>query len=194
MLRILAIATLVATPALAQTQMTPAQAAQMTQNMPMSGQMSMTGPGGAPVSEPGQGAFATIAEIVQVLNADPETDWSKVNIAGLREHLRDMDVVMIDTKATAEDVAGGQKFTVTGAADVFPSAQRMAVAHAKTMEGVNDWHYAVNLISNGVEITVTVPSGDTAKLKGLGFYGMLAAGMHHQTHHWMMATGVNPHT
>ncbi len=41
--------------------------------------------------EPGQGAFATIAEIVALLTSDPKTDWSKVDIAGLREHLIDMD-------------------------------------------------------------------------------------------------------
>ena len=33
---------------------------------------------------PGQDAFGTIQEIVQILEADPNTDWSKVNIAALR--------------------------------------------------------------------------------------------------------------
>jgi len=36
---------------------------------------------------------------------------------------------------------------------------------------------------------VIVPEADLARLEGLGFYGLLAAGMHHQPHHWMMATG-----
>jgi hypothetical protein len=30
--------------------------------------------------QPGQGAFAAIQEIVEILEADPTTDWSKVNI------------------------------------------------------------------------------------------------------------------
>ena len=30
--------------------------------------------------EPGQAAFAAIQEIVALLDADPSTDWSKVNI------------------------------------------------------------------------------------------------------------------
>ena len=42
---------------------------------------------------PGQEAFGTIQEIVRMLEADPATDWSKVNIGALREHLIDMDEV-----------------------------------------------------------------------------------------------------
>ena len=39
---------------------------------------------------PGQDAFGAIQETVSLLEADPATDWSKVNIAALREHLIDM--------------------------------------------------------------------------------------------------------
>jgi uncharacterized protein (DUF1786 family) len=42
---------------------------------------------------PGQEVFGTIGEIVRILEADPATDWSKVNINPLREHLIDMDEV-----------------------------------------------------------------------------------------------------
>ena len=35
----------------------------------------------------GQDAFAAIQEIVEILAADPKTDWSKVNIDALRQHL-----------------------------------------------------------------------------------------------------------
>ncbi|MCP6769380.1 hypothetical protein NL529_31490, partial [Klebsiella pneumoniae] len=44
-------------------------------------------------THPGQEAFGTIQEIVRILEADPATDWSKVNIGALREHLIDMDEV-----------------------------------------------------------------------------------------------------
>jgi len=143
--------------------------------------------------EPGQGAFAAIAEIVAALEADPTTDWSKVNIAGLREHLRDMDMVMIDSHATAAAVAGGMQFTITGTPDTAASIRRMVLAHAKVMQGVDEWTYQATSISDGATLIVTVPNGDLARLKGLGFYGMLTSGMHHQAHHWMMAIGENPH-
>ena len=44
---------------------------------------------------PGQEAFGTIQEIVRMLEADPSTDWAKVNIAALREHLIDMNEVTL---------------------------------------------------------------------------------------------------
>ena len=166
----------------------------MHDGMNMNGTIAQpAGVGGSPLSEPGQSTFAAIAEVVNTLQADPDTDWSTVNIGALREHLRDMDVVTIDSRTVTESVDGGLKFTVTGGETVSPSIKRMAQAHADVMDGVNGWNYAVDLIDDGAIMTVTVPETDLAKLKGLGFYGIMASGMHHQPHHWMMATGGNPH-
>jgi len=39
---------------------------------------------GAKLSEPGQGAFAALSEVVRVLEADPDTDWAQVDLTGLR--------------------------------------------------------------------------------------------------------------
>lgn len=149
--------------------------------------------GNALITEPGQGAFAAIGEIVAALEADPETDWTKVDITALRAHLRDMALVTVSGDVTQEKVSGGLKFTITGAANVAPSIQRMVIAHSAVMQGVNDWHYDAAEIPDGAIVTVTVPASDTTKLYALGFFGMLTAGMHHQTHHWMIATGDDPH-
>ena len=62
---------------------------------------------------PGQEAFGTIQEIVRILEADPTTDWSKVNIASLREHLIDMDEVTMRAVATERPLSGVQ-IMVTG--------------------------------------------------------------------------------
>ena len=48
---------------------------------------------------PGQDAFGAIQEVVQILDADPTTDWSKVNISALREHLIDMNEVTLHAAA-----------------------------------------------------------------------------------------------
>ncbi len=151
------------------------------------------GVGGSPLSEPGQSAFAAIAEVVAVLKADPNTDWSKVNIDALRNHLRDMDIVTIDSTVVSTEVEGGLRFDVTGAGEVTNAIRRMATAHAGMMDGVDGWAYTTEDIAGGAAMTVIVPEGDLAKLKGLGFYGIMASGMHHQPHHWMMATGGHPH-
>lgn len=146
-----------------------------------------------PVSEPGQGAFAAIAEIVALLESDPDTNWKIVDIAALREHLRDMDVVSIDAVAVAKEIDGGMQFTVTGATDVSPSIRRMTLAHATVMGEINDWDYTARKIDGGALVTVIVPPHDLAKIKALGFFGIMASGSHHQTHHWMIASGQNPH-
>ncbi len=147
------------------------------------------GVGGSPLSEPGQSAFAAIAEVVATLEADPNTDWTSVDINALREHLRDMDVVTIWSKTVTEPVEGGLRFVVTGSAEVAPSIERMVLGHASVMDGVDGWGYTGEPVEGGAALTVTVPEPDMAKLSGLGFYGLLASGMHHQPHHWMMATG-----
>ena len=56
---------------------------------------------------PGQEAFGTIQEIVRILEADPTTDWSKVNIAALREHLIDMEEVTMRVVTTERQVRAG---------------------------------------------------------------------------------------
>jgi hypothetical protein len=170
-----------------------APAAAQTTTMDHSQHMAMGGMAMAPVSEPGQGAFAAIAEIVAALEADPATDWSAVDIDALRAHLVDMDLVTTRATATAEETDGGMRFTVTGAGDVAGAVQRMVLAHAAIMDGVNGWHLAAQEVAGGAVLEVLVPEADRAKLRGLGFFGVLALGMHHQAHHWMMATGTNPH-
>ncbi len=187
--------TMMATPSLAQMAHTDGKT---HSSMAMAGmadraQGGAQGVGGSPLSEPGQSAFAAIAEVVAALRADPETDWSKVNIDALRDHLRDMDIVTIDSATITTEVKGGLRFAVTGAGDVADAIRRMATAHAGMMDGVDGWTYTTEEIAGGAALTVIVPEADLAKLKGLGFYGIMASGMHHQPHHWAIATGRNPH-
>ena len=141
----------------------------------------------------GQGAFAAIQEIVAILDADPKTDWSKVDIETLRQHLIDMDAVTLRAESKSEPVDGGLRFVVTGAGPVRDSIRRMVVAHAATMNGVNGWRMSATEIDDGATLTVIVPPVDTAKLSALGFIGVLTRGMHHQMHHLMLARGESPH-
>jgi len=48
-------------------------------------------------------------------------------------------------------------------------------------------------IDDGATLTVIAPAKDAARLRGLGFIGVLTQGMHHQMHHLMIAKGENPH-
>lgn len=145
-------------------------------------------------TEPGQSAFAAIQEIVALLEADPGTDWSKVNIEGLRQHLIDMSNVTLGAQVEASVIGDGMKFIVSGEGRVRGSIQRMVKAHADTMQGVDGWQFAAELTQSGAILTVTPPDDAAAmRLKGLGFIGVMARGMHHQQHHFMIAKGLGPH-
>jgi hypothetical protein len=182
MLRPIIIATLLATPVIAQ---------EHTANMDHSAHTA--GMSAIEITEPGQSAFAAIEQIVLALDMDPSTDWSSVDISGLREHLRDMDLVFTAAEVSSEPVAGGMRFTVTGEGRVREAIRNMTIAHAGVMDGADNWGYAAEEHPEGATMTVTVPPFDMPRLQALGFFGVMATGMHHQDHHWAMATGGNPH-
>jgi len=161
---------------------------QMMDHAEMHGQMT----GRVPM-EPGQSAFAAIQEIVGLLEADPNTEWKKVNIDALREHLVDMDAVTLHAQVTSEAVENGIRFTVTGSEPVRSSIRRMVTAHALTVNGVDDWRFVAAETENGAALTVTAPEPYRAKVLALGFFGILTLGMHHQEHHLMIARGGDPH-
>jgi hypothetical protein len=130
---------------------------------------------------------------VAILENDPKTDWSKVNIEGLRQHLIDMDNLALRSEVTSTAVPNGMKYSVSGTGDTVQSIKRMIKAHAVTMDGINDWHFRADETPNGANLTVTVPAADQKKLNGLGFIGVMARGMHHQQHHLALASGVYLH-
>jgi hypothetical protein len=144
-------------------------------------------------SQPGQAAFAAIQEIVEILEADPRTDWSKVNIEALRRHLIDMDNVTLHADVKSEPIDGGIRFTVSGTGPVRDSIQRMVVAHAMTMDRVGGWTFLATKTDDGAILDVTTPVNAARMLHGLGFIGVLTRGMHHQAHHLMLARGEDPH-
>jgi hypothetical protein len=145
-------------------------------------------------NEAGQGAFAAIAEVVLLLQADPETDWSKVDVGALREHLVDMNELTLNAVAREERIPGGLRIEVTGEGRTLRAIQNMVPAHAAELAKVEGWQVEAAVRDGGARLTVT--SADTrqeAQIRGLGFFGLMATGAHHQTHHWAMATGQPAH-
>jgi hypothetical protein len=145
-------------------------------------------------TQTGQSAFAAIEEIVALLEQDPKTDWSKVNIEALRQHLIDMDNVTLGASAVAEPTDGGIRYRVTGTGAVAGSIQRMLTAHARMMDGANGFALRAELVPDGALLSVTTSQPQLLpKLRALGFIGLMTSGMHHQMHHWKIASGENPH-
>lgn len=155
----------------------------------------MTHPAGsAEPRKPGQSAFAAIAEIVAILQADATTDWSKVDIEALRQHLRDMDDVTMRADVVARPVSGGMQFDVTGTGRVLEAIRRMVEAHAPMLAAMPEWEASTTRLANGVRLTVTSSSPALeAQIRGLGFIGTMTQGAHHTTHHLAIARGSDPH-
>jgi len=146
------------------------------------------------LTEPGQGAFAALSEVVRVLEADPNTDWGQVDLAGLRAHLVDMDRLVSDTIVEETELPDGLSAMATGDADTLATIRRMVPAHAAQLAQDDRWSVEVVDAENGVELRVT--SNDptvVARIKGLGFFGLMASQDHHREHHMMMARGEDTH-
>lgn len=149
---------------------------------------------GSVLTEPGQGAFAALSEVVRVLEADPTTDWSQVDLTGLRMHLVDMDRVILNAVVTETELPDGLAALAAGDAETMAALQRMVPAHAAQLALDDRWTVTARETETGAELRVT--SGDPAtveRIKGLGFFGLMASQDHHREHHLMMALGEDAH-
>jgi hypothetical protein len=145
-------------------------------------------------NETGQSQFAAIAEIVTLLRDDPDTNWAQVDVKALRDHLVDMDNVT--TGASVDRTVDGMSatFVVTGDQVVAASIRRMVLAHSPMLQGSSDWTVTARGIEGGASMLVQVESDEELnQVLGLGFFGLMTIGAHHQQHHLMIATGRSPH-
>jgi len=147
-------------------------------------------PAGATPALPGQDAFGAIQEVLRLLEADPGTDWSKVNMDALREHLIDMNEVTLHANVAKSIVDGGLRIEVTGEGRTLAAIQRMVPAQAHEIDGANGWKTDAEPLTDGVVLTVTADDPKQAmKIRALGFIGIMAQGAHHQRHHLAIARG-----
>jgi hypothetical protein len=141
-------------------------------------------------AQPGQDAFGAIQEVIAILEADPATDWAKVDIEALRAHLVDMNEVTLNAVADGREIPGGLRIEVTGDGRTRDAIRRMVPAHARTLDGSGGWTLLTGPHPRGIVLTVT--SADEAgatRIRALGFIGIMAEGSHHGPHHLAMAKG-----
>jgi hypothetical protein len=141
----------------------------------------------------GQDAFGAIAEVVRVLDADPATDWTKVDLERLRQHLIDMHEVVLRSAVKQTSVPGGLAMDVTGVGRTEQAIRAMVVPHAAELDRTPSLSAKTEPITGGVRLTVVAKKTDDAKvvarIRGLGFAGLMTEGAHHQAHHLAMAKG-----
>ena len=139
-------------------------------------------------TQPGQAAFGAIQEVVRMLEADPDTDWSTVNLTALHEHLVDMDAVVLRATVKEEPVDGGLRIEVSGADGTLAAIQRIVPLQAQELNRSLGWGAKAESLADGVVLTVTSPDPkQVARIRGLGFFGLLATGTQHERHHLSIA-------
>jgi len=148
--------------------------------------------GSTPLSAPGNQIFGAIKETITALEQDPNTNWEQVKLEALRQHLLDM-------KAFTEEVEVLEKQPIEQGVElqVKPSTKRAKVAlkrvlsmHPMMLKKEKGWTMQSDRENGMWIITCTsTNSNEVPKIRALGYIGLLAAGAHHQHHHWMIATG-----
>ena len=142
---------------------------------------------------PGQDAFGAIAEVVRILEADPATDWSKVDLERLRQHLIDMNEVVLRAAVKQAPVPGGLAMEITGTGRTEQAIEAMVVPHAAELDRMPSFAARTEAIPGGVRLTVIARKPEAAavvaRIRGLGFAGLITEEAHHQAHHLAMARG-----
>jgi hypothetical protein len=146
----------------------------------------------------GQAAYAAISEVVRMLKADPKTDWTKVNVEALRQHLIDMDAVTMQANAVQRNIPGGIEVDVTGSGRTIDAIRRMTMNHTSMLDAGADYHASAQEIANGARLVITAKNAEdasiVARIRGLGFAGIMTEGDHHASHHLALARGEPIHS
>ncbi|MFW6206320.1 MAG: hypothetical protein ACOC5J_00130 [Gemmatimonadota bacterium] len=149
-----------------------------------------------PLEETGNAAFAAIQEVVAELNAREDTDWSRVDLEALRQHLLDMRRFTVDAEVVErEEIDGGLRVAVRGPdAETHRSLRSSLEGHAPMLEQEMGWTVSVTEGEGRIVLEATADTPEEAeRIRGLGYIGLMVSGAHHREHHWQIATGQQPH-
>ena len=150
----------------------------------------------AVLTEAGTDPFAVIQEAIALLEENPDTDWSTVNIEALRLHLIEMQDMTLNVTVEQQPINLGFMAVITPTTNrALQSMSQVLSAHPSQMKEETGWDMVVTNNNGIFTISVTTDQlQDVDKIRGLGYIGIMAYGSHHQPHHWAMASGENPHS
>ena len=155
-----------------------------------------SGTAGTPLHAPGHAVFGTVQEAIRALEDDPDTDWSQVDVDALRRHLIDMHHVAMNVEVVEKkSIENGLEVHVRPMHDTArASLARVLDAHPRMLQQETGWTMDVDRDESTFVLRTTAGTPeDIAKIRALGYMGVLAYGSHHQRHHWHMVRGHHPH-
>jgi hypothetical protein len=98
-----------------------------------------------------------------------------VDITALREHLVDMNELILNALAQEEPIPGGLRITVTGKGRTLRAIQSMVPAHAVELAKTEDWQVEAAARDSGARLSMTsADPQQEARIRGLGFFGLSA--------------------
>jgi hypothetical protein len=104
-----------------------------------------------------------------------------------------MNEVVLRAAVKASSVPGGLAMEITGPARTEQAIRAMVAPHAEELDRMPEWTARTEPIAGGLRLTVTARTPEDAKMvariRGLGFIGLLVQGGHHGPHHLAMARG-----
>jgi hypothetical protein len=104
-----------------------------------------------------------------------------------------MNEVVLRAEVKTSPMPGGLVMDVTGAGRTEPAIRAMVIPHSAELNQMPELAAKTEPTPGGVRLTVTARDAEDAKavarVRGLGFIGLLALGAHHQPHHLAMARG-----
>ncbi len=143
----------------------------------------------------GQEALMAMQQVTALLLTDESTDWSRVNVARLREWLVDWNRLMLDAEVSELAVDGGIDVTVTGDASTMASVRRLVPLHVDRLgagpESFRGWQLESE--DAGDSLRLRLRSDDESEvevLRALGFFGLMSSGVYRPYELLAVARGV----
>ena len=101
-----------------------------------------------------------------------------------------MDLVTTHAEISRTLRPQGARFEVRGTPRTSEAIRAMVPSHAPFLASETGWQVSTEELEDGVALIV---DGHADMIQGLGFFGLMAIGAHHQRHHLTMAKGLTAH-
>jgi hypothetical protein len=139
-------------------------------------------------------SLAVLAGLVARLEADPTSDWRRVDLEAVRRHLADLERVTLAAEVRAEELPGGVGLTVTGPDPASVAAiRRLLPERAARLAEARRWKVATVTVAEGLRVEVrSLDPREAGRIRALGLTGLLVVGPLDEAYLLSLARGEPP--